>query len=185
MEIITAHITDTFHTLPDKEEYLSSCELGRYEKISSEKRRREFLVGRYLLKKELAKRLKSKPDIQIDENGKPYVDGIHFNMSHSKDMFVLVFDDEEIGVDVEYINPKRNTDSLITVFEDSIIEEYNALPAADKLLFFYKHWTQKEAYIKLTQARFYTPASEDKSVQFQTHQLSSDYMVSIASYKLS
>ena len=38
-------------------------------------------------------------NIHFNENNKPFIDGIYFNISHSNDYVVLVFSNKKIGVD--------------------------------------------------------------------------------------
>ncbi len=86
-------------------------------------------------------------DIQFkyNKNGKPYVEnGPHFSISHSGDYIFIVFDNKEIGIDVERIrdvNPKLlgkiATDEEINNFDN---ENFNTE--------FLKLWTLKEAYFK-------------------------------------
>lgn len=95
--------------------------------------------------KQLTKTLKkgfSISDVEIDytSNGKPFlknVKNIHFSISHSDDLLVIVIDNKNIGVDIERI---RDYDLKI----NSIIK-YNAKSNED----FFREWTKREAVIKL------------------------------------
>lgn len=85
-------------------------------------------------------------DTVIYENdyGKPYIDDIYFNITHSNDYIGIIISDEECGIDIEKIELKVNLDS----FARKILtpKEYeNASISVDYLI---KKWTQKEAYYK-------------------------------------
>lgn len=99
------------------------------------------------------------------EYGKPYVKGckeFHFNLSHSGDYVIFAYGDIPMGVDVE-----RLKDMDIRVAKRCYTdEEYNRVVNApekmnrqkaanqekieDKDTVFYRIWTMKEAYLKLT-----------------------------------
>jgi len=184
VKIFIYNISNANNSNKEYEKILSVSELIRYEKINSPKRKKEFLIGRCFLKKTLAENTDIK-DIEIDihSNGKPYLKNseIKFNISHSKDMLVIALDNNEIGIDVEYINPKRNFNSLIKVFGNEIMAEYSKLSEDKKKIFFYKNWTIKEAYMKLTQEGFSKNIIYDEKVNFHTFQ-HEDYIVSVASF---
>lgn len=179
MQILITNISDVIKDNIAWQKALSEDEIHRYTGMNTEKRKNEFLSGRYLLKKILKTNI-----IEIDSNGKPYIKNsdIKFNISHSKDMIAIVVDDKEVGIDIEYINQKRNLDSLIEVFDDEVVREYLNIPQDEKALYFYKNWTHKEAYMKLTQEGFIRKTPPDSKVHFKTFQPEQGYVVSIASY---
>lgn len=83
------------------------------------------------------------------KNGKPYIrfSKFTFNFSHSGNLVVCAFNEENIGVDVEII------ESVDAIFVDHVysLEEKNKY--AKKLTepnFFTKVWVSKEAYAKFT-----------------------------------
>ncbi len=83
--------------------------------------------------------------IKINKNGKPFVAGVFFNISHSNDLVVCAFDSNEIGIDIEKIKPVdlSNFHHVFTDRELTFIEE-NENPT----LAFYKLWVRKESFIK-------------------------------------
>jgi 4'-phosphopantetheinyl transferase len=118
--------------------------------------RNRFIIGRQSLRLLLSKYLSVGPmDISIkSENGqKPFVSDpsckIHFNISHSGDWVLIAVATEELGIDVEKINPSFD-------FKDLLQEHFNEpeqlfiSKAADPVSAFYYLWTRKEA---LTKAR--------------------------------
>lgn len=81
--------------------------------------------------------------IKINEFGKPYVDGIYFNISHSGEFATLVIDTTECGIDIEIIKD-RNVNINSKIFlddEDTFVKEDDEN--------FFKLWTLKEAVLKL------------------------------------
>ena len=81
----------------------------------------------------------------LNEYGKPYYGKeIFFNISHSSDEIIIVFDKEEIGVDIERIkniNPK--------LLKKIATEKEQAEFDFEKFdINFLKLWTLKEAYFK-------------------------------------
>ena len=85
------------------------------------------------------------------ENGKPYFQDLpfYFNLSHSGDYVICVLSTEEIGADIQRQGGK-NTGKLAGRFyspqEEAAIAQ--AKEAGEKL--FYRLWSRKEAYGKLT-----------------------------------
>ena len=74
---------------------------------------------------------------QINLEGKPYIDGVFFNISHDANMVVLAISDDKIGVDVMKI---RDIDSRILSYIgiDSNMSEYEKI----------KLWCRLESAIK-------------------------------------
>ena len=87
--------------------------------------------------------------ILTEENGKPYTQGLFFNLSHSYDYVVCSVSTKPVGCDVERISEghlriaeryfcKSETDYIFSFSEEKQAEE------------FFRLWTVKEAYMKLT-----------------------------------
>ena len=90
-------------------------------------------------------------EVCYSEKGKPYFKNniIFFNISHSKDYIALVIDDKECGIDIEYNDQNRNFDLLVkkVLNEKENIQYKNS---DNKVDYFYRMWTKKEAYFKKT-----------------------------------
>jgi len=81
------------------------------------------------------------PNIITGKNGKPDFDSCaHFNMSHSKDLWVCALYEDEIGVDTEFIRNKDYTRVSRSVFEEE----------PDSNTEFFRKWCRKESYLKYT-----------------------------------
>ena len=141
------------------------------------------LAGAVLLKKGLEK-MGENPDVRIYEwgKGKPVIDGVFFNISHSGEKAVCAFGTSEIGVDIEKIKPlsERLMDKI------SLPSERAKISAAKQIV---RLWTRKEALAKcvgegLGEEIFKTDLSED-TVRYrgETYRLKSfeigEYMLSV------
>jgi Phosphopantetheinyl transferase len=137
---------------PLPEEVFSADELAHFEKMSSDKRRHEFLHGRLLIKSVLKNLYAVKnPTILKKKSGKPYVRGFKINLSHSSDYLALaVSKDVEIGVDIEQSGPKKH---FLKIAEQYFSATENKFIRAPKDLVtqewrFKNIWCLKEAFIK-------------------------------------
>ncbi len=101
-------------------------------------------LSRYLGKKITSKALST------TKNGKPFVEGLFFSISHCRNKLLQGFSYEgEIGLDIEYINSKRKYLSLAQrYFHPDEAQRLNNLDATLSLSLFYQLWTAKEAYCK-------------------------------------
>lgn len=95
----------------------------------------------------------------IGHKGKPSANvPFHFNVSHSGDFVLCAVSDKPIGADIEQIKPFRAglVGRYFTKAEAAYIRGGNPLPAAesvsdpDTCARFYRVWTAKEAYVKMT-----------------------------------
>lgn len=87
------------------------------------------------------------------KNGKPYLTDyadIHFNLSHSGNMVMAVFSDREAGCDVERLQEARMRVAR-RFFSEREIEKMEAeMSAAERDRLFFRLWTLKESYLKVT-----------------------------------
>ncbi|MBQ9610760.1 MAG: 4'-phosphopantetheinyl transferase superfamily protein [Lachnospiraceae bacterium] len=97
--------------------------------------------------------------IEKGEYGKPYIvrkKEFKFNISHSGDYAVIAYStDEEVsslGIDIERVRSKDSDMMVAHRFftKDEIEYISNGLECSDEDVRFYKIWTMKEAYIKMT-----------------------------------
>ncbi|MCL2592648.1 MAG: 4'-phosphopantetheinyl transferase superfamily protein [Defluviitaleaceae bacterium] len=132
--------------------YLSETEKQDFVKIASLNRQKQFLYSKVLLKKIASKLLNidfKELSIAKDKNGKPFFadyNELYFSLTHSKNMIVLAFSDEVIGIDVEK-NEIRNVKIAKRFFSKA---EQNYIYQNQDLANqrFLEIWTKKEAYIK-------------------------------------
>jgi 4'-phosphopantetheinyl transferase len=117
-------------------------------RYQSELSRYNYLIGRLLLKRglnffglddDLEK-------IEFQENGKPVLSGIYFNISHSDHQVICGFSQKgTLGVDLEKIRP-IDFENFASIFS---AKEWLAIRGADDpIRTFYWFWTRKESIIK-------------------------------------
>ena len=138
---------------------LTEQEAERYQRYTSEQRRKQFLLGRMLIRKTLSQYAEPPPaawKFVVNGYGKPTIEmagegnALFFNLSHSGDRLVLaIANNESIGVDIEARNkPRRLPKVADRYFSPTEVADLFALPEAEQLSRFYDLWTLKEAYIK-------------------------------------
>jgi 4'-phosphopantetheinyl transferase len=142
-------------------ECLSSDELARAERFYFPEHRQRFIVGRGSLRTILGRYLGVEPsqvNFDYQQRGKPVLSsqfldsGLFFNLSHSQNLGLLgVSYQRLIGVDLEYIRPMSDLESLAKRF--FLSKEYEVIkllsPEQQQQVFF-RYWTCKEAYLKAT-----------------------------------
>jgi 4'-phosphopantetheinyl transferase len=141
----------------NEEKYIDMLYPDRQEKVRKlvhAKSRYVSMMAGFLLQDIAESELGIKPaDIQIirGENGKPSIAGypdFYFNISHSGDYVVMAYGNIPVGVDVERLRDKEShiAKRCFTEEEFSYISQ-----TADKHgERFFKIWTMKESYLKLT-----------------------------------
>ena len=146
-------------TLATYQAWLSLEEQRRYEGFRHERRCREYIVGRGLARRALARELSCAPDqieFETAEQGKLTVrapcptDRIHFNITHTADYVGCVTcRDHAVGVDVERLDKRVSTlDIAKRFFSAAEYETLQGLAEIDRVNEFFTIWTLKEALAK-------------------------------------
>lgn len=142
-----------FSILPSLRNILSPEERKRADRFYKESDTARFIVRRAVLRLLMANELDVLPD-QVEFitgiNGKPHLvnsKGIHFNCSHSSKFAVIVIANQQIGIDIEYINDDFDYEG---VAEHSFsTRELAVLRCSTKpIRDFFMIWTRKEAFLK-------------------------------------
>lgn len=145
-------------TEPQVEELLVS--LSEEEQVAARRfkfdmHRRRYVAAHFATNKILADALDiSAEEIQYEKNtfGKPFIPNhpINFNLSHSEEIALLIVSkDYEVGIDVEYMKRVINIHGVATrFFHPDEAEQLLTLPEEQQLLYFYRIWTAKEAFLK-------------------------------------
>ncbi len=94
-----------------------------------------------------------------NDAGKPYLENVsdskelnlYFSLSHSGEFVICAISDSEIGADIQQMK-HVNYDKIISRFFTPIeYEHYSQINSQEeKISYFYKLWTRKEAYAKCT-----------------------------------
>ena len=100
--------------------------------------------------------------IERNEHGKPMMDGLFFNISHSGDYIAVATGDYPVGIDVE---TKSDQDLKITRRFYSEEEQRAVRTAADPQKEFRRLWTRKEAYVKCTGTGIHDSVAEIPSLE--------------------
>lgn len=87
----------------------------------------------------------------ISRTYKQYNFSIFFNLSHVHNKAIIAINNTEIGVDIEYVNNTLNIYELVDIiFSSQEYEEFSKLKNYNqKISYFYRIWTKKEAYLKV------------------------------------
>ena len=152
--MVNIYVANTANLLDPKEfpEVMEGLSEERIEKIlrfKQEKDRKQSLGAGLLLKYCLEKAGLSMEDVKYGENGKPQIDNCYFNLSHSKDMVACAVSEKVIGCDIEDIGKMR--DGIAErYFTENEIRHLNQYENEDRRDEFYRLWTMKESYMKMT-----------------------------------
>jgi len=131
---------------------------GKLAGMRSKKAIRQSMGARLLLCKVLAQQypqIPLPPEMNENQNGKPYLahGGLFFNLSHSGDYAALALSDEEVGVDIEKLEPPKI----------AVAKRFFSKPETDWLarhpMNFYDLWVLKESYVKALGTGMATPMS--------------------------
>lgn len=118
----------------------------RLLRLPSARERRLRLGAELLLERELRARGRSAEEISADPNGKPRMEGLCFSCSHSRDAAALAFAEGEVGCDVEQLRPRPVHAERVF----SAAERDGIARAEDADGMFFRLWTAKESYLKMT-----------------------------------
>ena len=86
-----------------------------------------------------------------EKNGKPRFASLpyHFSITHSRDLCAVALSSENVGLDLEFIDPSRNIEALSKRFFSP--EEHSRLFESNNAVEnFFTLWVKKEAFAKLS-----------------------------------
>lgn len=140
--------------LPRMQQWLSTEELARVERLVPPVPKRRSLVMRGVLRWLLAGYLRSTPAevvLGYGTLGKPHlVDSkLRFNVSHSQNIGFIAVAGCEVGIDVEKRRGNLSMASLVErYFAEREKHQFRQLSAAEQPAWFFRCWTRKEALLK-------------------------------------
>ena len=130
---------------------LSKSEIQRHTKIKNKKRSQLFVISRFLLSEAIKKQLGVRVTVDSSASGQPLIVGhpIFCSISYSDFSVSVGFSTYgAIGVDIEK-HRQRNIGRLVRYcFHKDEINYFNTLSESQRVLWFYRQWTLKEAAVK-------------------------------------
>jgi len=132
---------------------LSPEERARASRFRFERERRRFSNCRVALRRILAPYVDLDPariEFGYNSYGKPYVVGVHFNVSHADSLAMFAISrSREVGIDIERIDPAFANEQIPErFFSPGEVRTLRALPESAQVQAFFNCWTRKEAYVK-------------------------------------
>ena len=131
------------------EDFFKTCFPRRYAESKKFLHARDSLLSlgaAYLLYAVLGLR---EDDITLSDWGKPLVkdpaSSLHFNLSHSGNLVVLASDKDDVGIDIERIDPEN-----LSVADSVFLPEEEVWMKEKPLERFHILWTLKESVMKAT-----------------------------------
>ena len=132
---------------------LHAQEQARYAALTSEKRRREWLVARALALEALqraqgevdAPALRTREQGGIEYRESP---GFHLSISHSRGLVAVALAAVPVGVDLEHVHARPMIAEAERFFAPTEAAHLVSLPDPDRQALFYDYWTLKEAACK-------------------------------------
>ena len=111
--------------------------------------RKQSLGAGLLLKWALQRHGIAADKLSYGSNGKPEVEGMFFNLSHSGEWAVCAISNAPVGCDVEEVGPVR--DGIAErFFTENEVEYLNRFDGEQRREEFFRLWTLKESYMKMT-----------------------------------
>ncbi len=132
---------------------LSIKEKQRLAKMKSAKRRLQFVISRFLLIELIYQQLGVRISIETSLTGQPFIKGcpVFCSISHSGNSIAVGFSTYgAIGVDIEQHRQRRIGELVRHYFHQHEIDDFNSISENQRLLWFYRQWTIKEAMAKAT-----------------------------------
>ena len=121
----------------------------RIHKMKQEKSRKQSMGVGLLLQKVLALYHMQDSQVVVGEHGKPMIEGLEFNLSHSGDLVICAVSDKSVGCDVETLRkaPKGVAKRYFSCGGQEYLSQF-AEEEYDRA--FFRLWTMKESYVKMT-----------------------------------
>ena len=116
----------------------------KYKMVADRKR---SLAAGLLIRDFLSEYGKSWKDIDISDKGRPMIEGMDFNISHSGSYAIIAISEKKIGCDIEHIKG-RNYCVAKRYFSETETAWMEDADSKDEA--FYRIWTARESYSKST-----------------------------------
>lgn len=135
---------------------------NRIHNMKQEKSRKQSMGVGLLLHKVLALYHMQDSKVFVDEHGKPRIEELEFNLSHSGNMVICAVSEEPVGCDVEEIR-KTSKGVAKRCFSDREQAYVSQFTGEEYDRAFFRLWTMKESYVKMT--------GEGMRVPFETYEV--------------
>ena len=138
-ELIIWRMDETLEELLEMSQHHYDHEI---ENISNEVRKKERIISRFLLETLVGRKV----EVKYADSGKPFCDGVHFSISHTKNFVAVIVSNKPVGVDIEYKNDRifRVTEKFMHPEELKILSE-----CTEKQKFALLCWCAKETVFKI------------------------------------
>lgn len=134
---------------PEMLQELSKERQHRIHSMKQVQSRKQSMGAGLLLKKVLALYHIEISSVMAGEHGKPMVEGLEFNLSHSGNLVICAVSDQPVGCDVELLRkaPARVAERYFSRDEQEYLSRFCG---EDYDKEFFRLWTMKESYVKMT-----------------------------------
>ena len=138
-ELIIWRIDETLEELLELSHHHYDHEI---ENISNDVRKKERIISRFLLETLVGKKV----EVKYADSGKPFRDGMHFSISHTKNFVAVIVSNKPVGVDIEYKSDRlfRITEKFMHPDELKTLSE-----CSEKQKFALICWCAKETVYKI------------------------------------
>lgn len=172
---------------------LPSADKERASALTSERRRRQFVLGRTLLQAALLKFCQLPMQMQLQSGGKPEVEGACVSISHSGDSVAIALCagvENPLGVDIEVYKSRQFMRLARHYFAPEEVSELEGLSSDKQQCGFFKFWVLKESLAKFTGKGLggeilrstFSPYSQD-SQAVSLYTAGSDYALALTAAK--
>jgi 4'-phosphopantetheinyl transferase len=139
---------------------MAADERARLSRFAADLHRRQYAIGRGLLRMLIGAYLRCAPQFicfEYGPQGKPGIAGgaadqLRFNVAHSGEVVALAFArNADVGIDVERIVPTRDwLDVARQTCTRRELDDVSQLAPAGRAQRFFSIWTRREAFVKAT-----------------------------------
>ena len=138
-ELIIWRMDETLDELLEMSQHHYDHEIAN---ISNEVRKKERIISRFLLETLVGKKV----EVKYADSGKPFCDGMHFSISHTKKFVAVIVSNKPVGVDIEYKSDRifRITEKFMHPDELKTLSE-----CSEKQKFALICWCAKETVYKI------------------------------------
>ena len=138
-ELIIWRMDETLEELLEMSQHHYDHEI---ENISNEVRKKERIISRFLLETLVGKKV----EVKYADSGKPFCDGMHFSIAHTRNFVAVIVSNKPVGVDIEYKSDRifRITEKFMHPDELKTLSE-----CSEKRKFALICWCAKETVFKI------------------------------------